>query len=205
MMHQHTIGDPQELAACYSSGAMSAEENAAFEAHLEAGCVDCRRELRELSRVVEEIASSTGELVPDPRVREALMKCIDAEPAAPNRQIWKNWASTKENAELTVVRRDDKTWEETGVPGVRIRRLFVDRDRNQFTAIVQMDAGSSYPRHVHDTAEECLVLEGDLRVGDDHLFAGDYQRASAGSKHGVQSTDGGCKLLIVSSLTDELY
>lgn len=204
MKHEHTIGEPQELAACYAAGAMTVDETAAFEAHLAAGCVDCRRELRELSRVVEELASSTGELLPDPRVRDALMKCVDAAPA-PKKQIWKGWPASVENTDLTVVRRDDAAWEETGVPGVRIRRLFVDRDRNQFTAIVQMDAGSSYPRHVHDTAEECMVLEGDLRVGDDHLFAGDYQRAAAGSKHGVQSTDGGCKLLIVSSLTDELY
>lgn len=149
---------------------------------------------------------TTGELLPDPRVREALMMCIDdVEPVDENKQVWKRWESTREDMDLYVVRRGEGQWEDTGVQGVRIRRLFVDRERNQFTAIVEMAPGSAYPRHIHDTAEECLVLEGDLRVGDDHLFAGDYQRAPAGSKHGIQSTDNGCKLLIVSSLTDEIY
>jgi hypothetical protein len=36
------------------------------------------------------------------------------------------------------------------------------------------------------------------------MRAGDFQRAEAGSVHPVQSTDGGCLLLITSSLDDEL-
>ena len=36
------------------------------------------------------------------------------------------------------------------------------------------------------------------------MHAGDYQRASGRSIHPVQSTDGGCLLLIVSSLRDEM-
>jgi anti-sigma factor ChrR (cupin superfamily) len=67
-----------------------------------------------------------------------------------------------------------------------------------------MDAGSSYPRHVHNGAEECLVLEGDIRMGDAVLHAGDYQYAPPDTLHGVQSTEKGCLLLITSSLSDEL-
>jgi hypothetical protein len=36
------------------------------------------------------------------------------------------------------------------------------------------------------------------------LCAGDYQFAAGGSEHRVQSTEGGCLLLIVSSQDDEL-
>ena len=66
-----------------------------------------------------------------------------------------------------------------------------------------MAPGSSYPCHVHNGPEQCLVLEGDLLVEDDLLGPGDYQWAEVGSRHGIQSTKQGCLLLITSSMTDE--
>ena len=60
------------------------------------------------------------------------------------------------------------------------------------------------PPHRHYDIEECFVLDGDLRLDDSVLHAGDYQRAEAGSVHGVQWTEGGCTLLIISSTQDEL-
>jgi anti-sigma factor ChrR (cupin superfamily) len=67
-----------------------------------------------------------------------------------------------------------------------------------------MDRGTSYPPHRHADVEECYVLQGDLRVAGRVLRAGDYQRADRDSVHGVQSTENGCLLLIVSSTDDEL-
>ena len=73
------------------------------------------------------------------------------------------------------------------------------------TMLIRMAPGTAYPAHRHGGAEECYVLEGDLHVGDDIVMhAGDYQRAEAGSTHPVQSTRGGCLLLLTSSLRDEL-
>ena len=66
-----------------------------------------------------------------------------------------------------------------------------------------MAPGTSYPGHRHAGVEECYVLEGDLRVGDLVMRAGDYQRAAIGSVHGVQSTEGGCLLLVLMSDRDE--
>ena len=68
----------------------------------------------------------------------------------------------------------------------------------------RMAPGTSYPSHVHDGAEECYVLEGDLHVGDVVLGPGDFQRATPGSHHVEQRTDGGCLLLVNSSLSDEM-
>jgi anti-sigma factor ChrR (cupin superfamily) len=70
--------------------------------------------------------------------------------------------------------------------------------------LVRMDPGSSYPGHLHAGVEECFVLEGELRVGEEVLRRGDYQRADEGSEHGIQWTEKGCLLLIVSSQDDEL-
>jgi len=99
--------------------------------------------------------------------------------------------------------------------GDRVRAVLVDLDRAVLGAppgpaqrdamLVRMAPGTSYPRHVHAGPEECFVLEGDLAVGDGlRLVAGDYQRMESGSRHPDQSTEGGCLLLLISSLNDEL-
>jgi anti-sigma factor ChrR (cupin superfamily) len=71
--------------------------------------------------------------------------------------------------------------------------------------LVRMAAGTSYPGHRHARAEECLVVQGDLHVGDDLVMhAGDFQRAEPGSVHVPQWTERGCLLLVTSSVDDDL-
>jgi anti-sigma factor ChrR (cupin superfamily) len=232
----HTIGEPVDLAALYCSGAMSPEELADFERHLEKGCDSCIKEIEVLGAVVNHLChgmlhAGIEEIEPPVAARERLSARIAGSKAAagdslsdsaierrqsedadtvvrenarPNPQVWKQWEPDNPDADISINLQKDHRWESTGVEGIDIRRLFIDKDRNQMTALVRMAAGTSYPRHIHDTAEECLVLEGDLRAGDFQFREGDYHRMSAGSQHGVQSTDNGCLLLIISSLTDEL-
>ncbi len=205
---QHTIGDPAELAALYCSGAMPGEELAAFEAHLRSGCQPCAAAVHSYGATVDALIGEIEPVTPAPELRQKLLDRIaqpHSEPASTgDPQIWKHWNSDPTLGGLFIRRKEDGDWENTGVTGVRVRRLFVDQRRNQITMLVRMDAGADYPRHVHDGPEECLVLEGDLHVGDTVLTAGDYQRADVGSLHAVQRTVRGCTLLIVSSLTDEL-
>lgn len=200
------IGEPGELAALYVAGAMTAEEVAEFESHLASGCAVCRSELDSLDGVVKELLSSTPPTAPAAQVRADLLNRLTAERTSAEPQVWKKWSSTSLPNGLFVLRKDDGAWEETGVSGVRVRRLYVDQARDQITMLVRMDPGSSYPRHVHNGPEECLVLEGDLCVVDDGvvLHAGDYQCAPVGTRHGVQRTDTGCLLMIISSLSDEI-
>ena len=68
--------------------------------------------------------------------------------------------------------------------------------------LVRVAPGTVYPPHEHTGAEECYVIEGDLRVEGRVLRAGDYQYAPAGSSHAEQTTEGGCLLLIGASLAD---
>lgn len=210
MSTRHPIGDPGELAALYLAGALSQQETAQFEAHLESGCAACNEELRRLHGAAATLLNGVTPLEPPKHIREQLLERARTEPnepAAAGRnpvQVWRRWESTAEGTDLFIRRSDEGDWEETGVDGVRVRRLYVDRRRNQMTALVRMSAGASYPRHIHNGAEECLVLEGDLFVGDTELRAGDYQFAPVGSRHGIQRTTGGCLLLIVSSLSDEI-
>lgn len=200
--------DASERAALYAAGAMPEEERCAYEHRLAEGCPLSNAETAGLAPVVESLSELASPVSPPQRVWDALSARIESHerPASESRpQVWRSWASTRTGDDMVVVRRSDGDWEETGVPGVRIRRLFVDRARNQFTGIVQMDPGTAYPRHVHDGPEECLVLRGQLRVGDALVLnEGDYQYAPPGSLHGIQSTERGCLLLITSSLSDEM-
>lgn len=218
MNHDHPLGDPQELAALYSAGSMPLDQAATFEAHLVAGCGACRSAVHELEGVVANLLEEISPVRPDARVRDAIMARISTAPAAAKPcpstkaarecaheppQPWRDWSSDAFANDIIIRRAAESGWEETGVAGVRVRRLRVDRDKNQMTALIRMAPGTSWPSHEHDGAEECLVLEGDLRAGDHVFRAGDYQCMSRGSQHGVQSTEGGCLLLIVSSLTDK--
>jgi quercetin dioxygenase-like cupin family protein len=77
------------------------------------------------------------------------------------------------------------------------RLLNLDTERRVFTALVRMEPGSTYPEHDHDGPEECLVIEGELFVGDELLLkSGDYQYNPPGTRHAVQSTKTGCVILI---------
>lgn len=95
-------------------------------------------------------------------------------------------------------------FELTGIEGIETRTLFVDSARRRASMMVRMAPGTAYPAHRHAALEECFVVEGDLRVGERLLRAGDYQVAAQDSVHAVQSTEKGCLLFVVSSQDDEL-
>ena len=204
MSAEHSIGDPAELAALYAAGAMPLGQAEAFEAHLSDGCAVCREEINRLEPVIDELLSDVQPVDVDAGVWVRLIDRVRGERAAPRLQPWKTWESDTLDHDIIIDQAARSGWERTGVEGVDIRRLCTDHARNQMTAMIRMAPGTSYPAHVHDGPEECLVLEGDLRAGEHHFHAGDYQRMAPGSHHGVQSTDHGCLLLIVSSLTDKI-
>lgn len=209
MNHDHALGDPAELAALYAAGALSHDERVTFEAHLAAGCAACTAEFAQMSPVVAALARALAPVTPDPGTRETLLRRVasrgeTATGASPMRgPVLQESVHEAQRAALVIKRASEASWERIAIPGITLRTLFVDEENNHFTALVRMAPGTSYPRHIHRGPEECLVLEGDLRVGDTVLHAGDYQRAPAGTEHGVQSTEHGCLLLITSSLTDE--
>lgn len=202
MMQIQTM-DAGELAALIAAGAIPDNCQADIEARLSSDAL-LRAELANLSPAIEALCDQAA--TPPPSIRATLLERINQQPRpeSANPQIWKRWTRDDENRKLLIRRSQEGAWEETGVEGVRVKRLLMDEARNQFTALVRMAPGSSYPRHVHNSAEECLVLEGDIRMGDHVLRAGDYQYAPSDSLHGVQSTEGGCLLLISSGMDDDL-
>lgn len=55
-------------------------------------------------------------------------------------------------------------------------KIFAIRRENKAFAddSLKFEAGARYPLHNHPAGEEVFVLEGDIHLGKDHLFAGDY-------------------------------
>ncbi len=85
---------------------------------------------------------------------------------------------------------------EPGVTGVWVKVLRFDAEaRRAPTIMLKFDPGASYPAHNHPGGEEIFVLEGDIRLGKDHLHAGDYIYTAPNNRHAVVS-ETGCIVLV---------
>jgi anti-sigma factor ChrR (cupin superfamily) len=110
-------------------------------------------------------------------------------------------ATTKVN----VLRASESEWKPTPFEGVTYKSLFVDTETKMRTVILKLAAGASYPRHRHARVEQCLVLSGDVEMeGVVKLGAGDFEWIEGGTTHEGVRSRGGCELLIISSMEDEI-
>jgi len=208
-LNQRSQDDPNDLAALYLVGALELPRRRQVEGAMRAGDAALVDAFRSLEGGSLALAALAAEVTPPPSLRARTLSAISSadHPSAqnPGHQVWRDWGSDAAPDGIFTLRTDEGAWEDTGVAGVQVRRLFVDREANRMTAMFKMAPGTSYPEHHHDGHEECYVLHGDLHVGDDLIMhAGDYQRAESGSPHARQWTSGGCVLLVSTSLSDEM-
>lgn len=210
--HDRIDDELRELAIAHVLGnreCVDPERLEAWRTHLP-DCVTCSVEHATLLRTAEAMADAVAPIEPPARAWTAIeagMEAASQSSAAagtesPPAQAWKHWSDSA--GDVIVDDAIGTGWEETGHPGVAVRRLHLDRAADRVTMLVRMAAGSRYPPHRHRGPEECLVLEGDLDVGEHRLRAGGYQRLGENSTHPWQSTESGCLLLIISSLSDEM-
>ena len=66
-------------------------------------------------------------------------------------------------------------------PLVQMRTLFESQQGRGM--LFRMKAGGRLPPHEHDTDEDCVVLEGELSIGNVTVRAGDFHLARAGIPH----------------------
>lgn len=103
---------------------------------------------------------------------------------------------TNANQFVRSGQREWKPLDEPGVSGISVKVLQFDQAaRRAPTFLLKFAAGACYPAHNHPGGEEIFVLEGDLKLGKDHLHAGDYLYTAPGNVHAVRSV-GGCVALI---------
>lgn len=199
MAHSRPTEKLREQLSLFVLEMLGEEEAAAIERHLAAGCAVCEAELRDVREALAAVASGLA-VEPPPSLRSRVL----TKATEPVRQVWKQWEQlAPAAARLHIVREGEGKWE-TVAPGVFARRLYVDRTRDSVTMMVRMDPGASYSPHRHAGPEQCFVLQGDIHDGENWYHAGDFQCAASGSTHGVQRTENGCLLLIVSSMSDQL-
>jgi quercetin dioxygenase-like cupin family protein len=98
-----------------------------------------------------------------------------------------------------LVKTDEIEWKplnEEGISGIFIKSLLFDEETNRSpTILLKFEAGAKYPLHNHPAGEEVFVIEGDIHLGKNHLFAGDYLFTAPNNLHAVR-TDGGCVVLL---------
>lgn len=182
MSHEELL----DLADVYALGALDGEELVQFQAHLSAGCAECRARVNNSAGALALVAGALDQLTPPDRVKSRLFEQIDAEKPG-----------------LVFTFANDGEWQAMA-PGVEAKVLNMDPDRQRVTALVRMAPGSRYGDHRHTRTEELIVIEGSCYCGGRLLRKGDYHRAEAGSIHFNTYTDDGSLMLIITSVANEM-
>ncbi len=98
-----------------------------------------------------------------------------------------------------LVKSNELEWKplnEKDVTGIYVKTLLFDEETKRApTILLKFEAGARYPLHTHPAGEEVFVLEGDIHLGKDHLFAGDYLFTAPDNLHAVR-TENGCVVLL---------
>ena len=202
----------QESLALHALGSLSGAEVPGLIEHLASGCATCVSEhtrLEETLAIMDVCEAQDAATVPTPSasLRAKLLQTVATSGPQHFERTWQNLKSAPSQnfgKGLSTVRCGAEGFELTHLAGIEVKPLYVDAANRRVTMLVKMAPGTSYPAHRHATSEECFVVSGEIKVGDRTLYAGDYQVAAQGSLHGVQSTEKGCVLFIVSSQDDEL-
>ena len=194
MSQKYTDEEIQNLAASYALGVLSEEDKAVFEAMLK---VDGPAvvHLDYFKEIVEDLTYNTEPQEEPQGLEERLFNEIQAGED--------NGKKSESDSGFHFVRNNEGEWVEV-VPGVRVKQLFDDPDRKYSTVLVDMDAGATFPDHVHAETEECYIIEGELSMGGKTFAKGDYIRAEAHSIHESISTETGCFLLVQASQENEM-
>jgi carbon storage regulator len=94
----------------------------------------------------------------------------------------------------TTTRAQEGVWRDYS-PGVQIKILHQEPKLSSMTFLVRMAPGSVFPVHDHAQEEHCLVLEGEVSMGEHILRVGDWHVALPGSTHHNFGSPTGCLLL----------
>jgi quercetin dioxygenase-like cupin family protein len=140
----------------------------------------------------------------DPRVLDALLEAVSPREPPPDRKAALRAAILARAREAApegtlTVRAEEGDWL-LFTPRVKFKVLYRDYQQNVQTALWRLQPGGCLPSHSHCAAEECLVLEGEIRIGEYRVKAGDYHYAKPGCHHAPVIADRGALLLVRSDI-----
>ncbi len=87
-------------------------------------------------------------------------------------------------------------------PLLSIKLLFVDDSADSVSFLLKASPGAAVPEHKHTNYEECLILEGQVKIGSLVLGPGEYHCVSSAQEHPVISTDTGALVYLRTSIRD---
>ncbi len=102
-------------------------------------------------------------------------------------------ARARAGAQLTTIHAHEGEWK-TFLPKVSIKVLRKTEDTQ--TYLLKLEAGAILLPHDHPMDEECIVLEGEVRIGDVVARAGDYHLAPQGRAHDPIVSETGALLFL---------
>ena len=178
--------EAESLAGDYVLGTLSGPELAEFEANL-ARNPELQRQVAAWERRLTPLAATLPEMEPRATVWDAIEAALDE--AGPPATV--------------TVRAEEGEWRML-VPGTDIKVLMVDREAGFQSFLLRLAPGTLLPPHDHSILEECLLLEGDMLIGDRAYSRGDYHAALPGSRHAPISTRNGGIVFIRSELRPEM-
>ncbi len=86
-------------------------------------------------------------------------------------------------------------------PGIEIKLLH--RDGPAAAYLLRFAAGTEIPPHRHPLDEECVVLEGQLRIGSLWVSAGGYHLARRGALHEAVQAPSGALIYLRGAVPDK--
>jgi hypothetical protein len=86
--------------------------------------------------------------------------------------------------------------------GSEVKILLVDKVKRERSFLLRLAPGGHVPAHDHPTTEECMVLSGDMVIGDTIFYPGDFHAAIAGVKHPPLTSRNGGVIFIRGPIYD---
>ncbi len=150
------------------------------------------QEAREFRELAAEFGLALPLQRPPAALKEKLMAAVSGMPQNPIQGVF-------------VIRGGGGAWKPTPWEGVDYKPLYYDEETTMQTVILRLAAGARYPSHRHKRPEQCLVLRGDVSVGEGvEMGPGDFEWAEASTEHQFVTSREGCELLIIASRQDEI-
>ena len=153
----------------------------------------------------------TRRLAEDPKVQRmvdrwsARMNAMLAPPPVePSETLWKRIDTAIEKRQAVNfggvnVRAAEGEWTEIAAGAYR-KPLHVDHAAGTWSFLLRLEPGAAVPSHAHRGMEECMVINGDMVIGQTVFFAGDYHMALPNSEHPQIASNAGATIFIRAPL-----
>lgn len=178
-------------------GISDSAQNEKLKSHLKLSGEEERKKLSVYNDIVsllpEILLIKYGSISPQADVKNQLMKKIHEK---------QSLDSNIRNQDFNFIYSDSKDWIQHPVKGIHVKQLSANQKCGYIMLLMRVAAGTTYPAHIHNGAEECFVIEGDVIAEGKILGPGDFHHAEPGSRHDSLFTKSGCTLLLVIDKDD---